>query len=266
MQGFLPDNEPFMVSGLPSTQFFSEATVEEPEDGAEQCLPPKAAEALGLLLRAYRERSGVEDGLTGRRVRLFSNIPPGKGLSSSSTDVLSVLDAVNRYWKKAFSKEELYALAVRVEPTDPCLSKGVLVFRQQSGREEETIHLPPMQLVYFDAAPDSLVDTLLVKRPPLHQAQYRRLLEQFIAAAVAADYPGLFSSVTESAVYNQEVMTIPAFASFKSLAAELKAGIVIAHSGTMVGFLVRPGEEEECRNRLVRIINYPATIYTESYV
>src|ERR1700722_17429592 len=88
MQGVLPDASAFLVSGLPSQRWFSEAVLRSGAGAG--VLPPKAREALGVLERQVGLRLPAGVG-----IELRSNIPWGKGLSSSSTDVLSVLSVVD---------------------------------------------------------------------------------------------------------------------------------------------------------------------------
>ncbi|HXO77584.1 MAG TPA: hypothetical protein VN824_20165, partial [Puia sp.] len=94
MQGFLPDGSGFLVSGLPSRIFFSEVvlTPGAGDPGEVGLLPAKSRLALEKFRALYKT-----DGAGLFSVRLQSNIPPGKGLSSSSADILSVLFVVNDY-------------------------------------------------------------------------------------------------------------------------------------------------------------------------
>jgi len=200
MQGTLSDGRAFMVSGISSTRWYSEAWLDE--EGGGEPLPPKACRALSLLL-GKTDRS-----LNGTRVCLHSNIPRGKGLSSSSTDVLSVLSLVNGYLGMGLSPEELYCLAARVEPSDPCLSDDILLFYQQAGIVGRRIGLPAMTLLYSDAGPGRVVDTESVCRPwtPGLGRYYDWLLRSFLRAAEAGDHEALFDCITASAEYNQTVV------------------------------------------------------------
>jgi uncharacterized protein involved in propanediol utilization len=159
MQGILPDRSPFLISGLPSRTFFSEAIAEE-EGGLSTDLPPKARQAMDLFYR-----TGQPKPVDPRPIlSLRSNIPPGKGMSSSSADILSILYVLDRYWQTGFSDQTLYSIAARVEPTDPCLSGEIVVFKQQTGITDRVLSLPPLAMIWFDAAPDRQVNTMEVQR------------------------------------------------------------------------------------------------------
>jgi uncharacterized protein involved in propanediol utilization len=292
MQGILSDGRPFMVSGLSSARWYSEAWVEDGEAGCEavdgggryaeavweggggRCaeglldrkdgggrspLPPKAFRALSLLL----EQTGGS--LAGKRVGLRGNIPPGKGLASSSADILSVLSVVNTYLDAGLSAAELYTLSARVEPTDPCLSDDLFLFYQHSGVIGEVLALPPMSLVYFDTEPGGRVDTLGVVRPwtPGVGKYFDWLLARFLRAAQAGDYDVLFDSVTASAEYNQTMVGLPRFEEWLGLARETHSGLMIAHSGTIAGLLTPPERCEWVRSRLEAVMGAP--VYSEHY-
>lgn len=260
MQGVLPDGSAFLVSGFSSERWYSEALLEEGEMAASAPLPPKACRALSLLLEKVNGR--MADG----RIQLRSNIPPGKGLSSSSTDVLSVLSVANDYLGAGLLPEELYHLATRVEPTDPCLSDDIVLFHQHSGVKGRAIGLPPVSLLYFDADPGREIETERVRRPwtPGAGKFFDWLLCKFLRAAEAGDYGALFDSITYSAEYNQTVIGLARFDEWLRLAREMRVGLMVAHSGTFAGLLTRPGQEAAVRERLLALTDQP--IYSEQYL
>ncbi|HEY4063958.1 MAG TPA: hypothetical protein VGM30_18755 [Puia sp.] len=246
MQGILPDGSPFLVSGLPSRTFFSEATLED-GPGSSSTLPPRAQQAVDLFYRLHPKHTGgtaPSDRIPAilPRISLRSNIPPGKGLSSSSADILSILYVLNEHRRTNLSPAQLYSIAARVEPTDPCLSTDIVVFKQQTGITDQTLCLPPLAMTWFDAAPDRQVDTLEVQRLYDKDAPgfFRLLLQQFLLSASAADHQGLFDCITRSALYNQSIISLPRFGEYYRLAVREQAGLMVAHSGTIIGLLTRP--------------------------
>jgi uncharacterized protein involved in propanediol utilization len=266
MQGVLPDASAFLVSGLSSRRWFSEARIAEGSPpnklGGDQALPPKAAEALDILLGGKSLPGGVQ-------IALESTIPWGKGLSSSSADVLSVLSVVNDYLELGLGSEELYRIAARVEPTDPCLSDDIVVFHQHSGQRGQEIFLPSLSLLYFDTAPGRCVDTLGVRRhwPRGAGAFFAWLLQRLISAAEQGDYALLFDCITYSAEYNQMVLPLPGFDDYRRLADEVGAGLMVAHSGTVAGLLVAPQQEAVLVPKLQALLRSRGDmpIYREQY-
>jgi len=244
IQGMLPDQTHFLVSGLPSRLFFSEAILEDAPFSSID-LPPKALLALHLLLRTYAGRPGVSgeelvtDLLREKKLSIHSNIPPGKGLSSSSTDLLSVLFLVNEYLHAGLGTGELYKLAVEIEPTDPCLSDEVLLFYQREGRVARSFSLPPLSIVYFDPMPGTGINTLDLERKydAGQRIAFEGLLRRWDQAVAEKDLSTLLSCVTQSAVYNQAILALPHFDRCLQVALKHQAGLTVAHSGTIVGFI-----------------------------
>jgi len=124
------------------------------------------------------------------------------------------------------------------------------------------IGLPPMTLLYFDAAPDRLVDTESVCRPwtPGLGRYYDWLLRRFLRAAEAGDDDGLFDCITASAEYNQTVVALPRWEEWLRLATESRCGLMVAHSGTFAGLLVPPERAGGMRARLEVMTGAPVFV------
>lgn len=267
MQGMLPNQSHFMVSGIPSRQFFTEAVLEE-APATTILLPEKALQALHLLLRTYTGNEVLaETLLKGKKITIHSNIPRGKGLSSSSADILSVLYVVNDFLRAGFGINELYAIAAQVEPTDPCLSDDILLFRQREGRVDRSLVLPALAVVYFDCMPEQQVPTLEIKRNYNNRQviAFEHLLNRFMVAAHQQDYTGLLDCITQSAICNQAIISLPHFDQCLQLAAAQRAGTMVAHSGTIVGFVTTPHQREGLLQEVKQLATrYPATtVYDE---
>jgi L-threonine kinase len=167
-----------------------------------------------------------------------------------------VLSVANVFLGTGLGTEALYRLAAQVEPTDPCLSDDVHVFYQHAGCRGATIELPPVTLLYFDAAPGTTVDTLSM--PCRWQTGagrfYSWLLHRLIAAAAEADYAQLFDAITYSAEYNQLLLPLPGFDELYRLAEESGAGLMVAHSGTIAGLLTKPEKAAELLPRVEALV------------
>lgn len=270
MQGVLPDQSHFLVSGIPSRHFYSEAVLVDANPATEIQLPQKASDALQLLLATHAQRKEPADQhFLGKTILLKSNIPPGKGLSSSSTDILSVLYVANDYLQAGFRHQELYTMAASIEPTDPCLSNDIVLFKQQAGITDRIVTLPPLAMVYFDSEPLRQVNTVQLKREyPVHSTGFfTSLLNRFMVAAGQQDYDALFDCVTQSAVYNQSVISLPCFNDACRLAAQSQAGVMVAHSGTIIGFVTRPDGWKALLSQVEQLVNRyrPTKVYVEMY-
>ena len=120
------------------------------------------------------------------------------------------------------------------------------------------ISLPPLSLLYFDAAPDRKVDTLDLQRDYPDEALpfFCDLLRRFMQSAAEKEYSGLLDCITRSAVYNQAILALPRFDEYYRLATDMQAGLMVAHSGTIVGLLTRPEQAGPLRERLEQLVNH----------
>lgn len=276
----LPDKSHFLVSGIPSRHFFSEAVLQDDPEGKGIQLPEKTMNALRFMLNRYVQYNNsslsnmtdeqlVNALLPGKTIQLTSNIPQGKGLSSSSTDILSVLHVVNDYLQKGLHHHELYAMAAMIEPTDPCLSDYIVVFKQRTGYIHRIVPLPPMSIVYFDSEPDKQVNTLQLKRQYGKEAAvfFASLLNSFMLAAEQDDYTTLFDCITQSSVHNQSIVAIDRFEQYRQLAEQLQTGLMVAHSGTVIGFVTRPDQLGSVLQKVEQVVRYRQSIkvYTETW-
>jgi uncharacterized protein involved in propanediol utilization len=144
-----------------------------------------------------------------------------------------------------------------------------VLFKQHAGVTERSIPLPPLTLLYFDAAPDREVSTLDLARPYGDDAPYffGVLLRRFLHMAAEKDYAGIFDCITGSAVYNQSIVMLPRFHEYHELALDAQAGLMVAHSGTIIGLLTRPGQTAALHEKLQRMVNRyrPTDIHIENY-
>jgi L-threonine kinase len=276
LQGMLPDQSHFLVSGIPSRHFFSEAVLQDDPEGKGIQLPEKTMNALRFMLGTYSSSLSnitaeqlLNALLPGKTIQLSSNIPQGKGLSSSSTDILSVLHVVNDYLNIPFELHELYAMAAAIEPTDPCLSETIVVFKQRTGDIHRIVPLPPLSIVYFDSEPAKRVNTLQLKREYGKEAAdfFASLLNSFMLAAEQDDYITLFDCITQSSVHNQSIVAINSFEQYRQLAEQLQTGLMVAHSGTVIGFVTRPDQLHTVLPAIEQVVNYrqPIKVYTETW-
>jgi L-threonine kinase len=226
----------------------------------------KALAAVRALL-ASRELPAAGE------VRLRSDVPPGKGLGSSTADIGAALFAAAAAYGLELSSDEAARLALAVEPTDGSLFPGIVAFDHRDGRWLEPLgEPPPVAIVLLD--PGGTVDTLVynaVDRAALlarHEAATREALAMARAAIQAGDVTLLGAAATLSALTHQAILPKPllepALATGRAAGA---AGVCVAHSGTVLGILFdarRTDSAEEtrwiarrlgCPARLVRLVS-----------
>src|SRR5689334_19184864 len=190
---------------------------------------------------------------------LHSSIPEGKGLASSSADLVATARAVSAAVRRTPSPQRLGALLASIEPTDGVLYPGIVAFDHRRGTHLRTLgYLPSLQIVAVDQG--GHVDTVAFNGTapgygPAERRHYARLLESLGDAVGRGDLAGVGAISTESAALNQYRMPNRNFAALREICRMLGGlGLVACHSGTMVGILLDP-RQPGYRNQLSRAVH-----------
>ncbi|AUS79780.1 kinase [Actinoalloteichus sp. AHMU CJ021] len=238
LQGVLPERDGDFLVTLPigqrSTATFSLG------DHDELAVQPagkwKSARMAGLVLAAA--------GLPPRGLLVIgSDLPEGKGLASSSADLVATARAVGRALGTRLSTREVEAFLRRIEPTDGVLYRDVVAYHHRSARLRGRLgQLPPATIVAIDEG--GQVDTVAFNQLPKpysasDQREYAMLLDRLRVAMRRGDLKEVGSISTRSAELNQRLRPKRTFEQMRSACAEVGGlGVVVAHSGTMIGVML----------------------------
>jgi L-threonine kinase len=198
---------------------------------------PKARHAVELAL-AHLGETGMD-----AHLRLSSPLPRGKGMASSTADVVSAIQATATALSAKISTREIADLALRVEPSDGVMFPGIALFDHRQGSIAETLGPPPpMRVVVLDFG--GTVDTLAfngVDRRDILKRSGSRLQEALvlITEGVRSGDVGLIGQgATMSALAHQEILFKPQLDAVIKLASDVgAAGVNVAHSGTVIGLI-----------------------------
>ncbi|MBE7553606.1 MAG: hypothetical protein HS126_21260 [Anaerolineales bacterium] len=241
IQGWLAEwAEPVLVScPIP---LYSRITVElqtEPVihllNGSGHCL--KSRRAARLVLDTLGRPN------LGARVSLSSQLPPGRGMASSTADVIGVMVGVAYVLGHSLTTAELARLACQIEPSDSTMFNGLALLAYRGSSQFCMLGTPPaLPLLMLD--PGHTVDTLAYNAQ-LDLAGVRRLaattqaaLDLLLQGLSEADPAAIGAATTLSATSYQSVSASPLLEQAKSWAKDTGAlGLVRAHSGSVVGLL-----------------------------
>ncbi len=199
---------------------------------------PKAVAAVSATLAHL----GRED--LSARLAISNPIPRGKGMGSSSADVVAAIAATGLALNQELSPEAVGRLALMEEPTDGVMFPGIALFDHREGRlMEELGPPPPMEIVALDFG--GTVDTVEFNREDrralwqslrLETDQALELVRQGIKEI---DPKKLGRGATISAEANQRVLLKPQLPDVLRFAQSLDAaGVTVGHSGTIIGVLL----------------------------
>jgi L-threonine kinase len=180
---------------------------------------------------------------TGGHLTLRTDLPLGKGLASSSADLVATARAVGGAIGRCPSPEEIEDLLRAIEPTDGVMHPGSVAFCHREVRLLEPLGpLPPLTIVGVDQGGD--VDTIAYNRGPRwftdnERHEYARLLDALRPAIPRGDTRTIGAVASRSAHMHQRRHP-------KRLLADVLAvcrtaggrGVVAAHSGTVLGVLL----------------------------
>ena len=204
---------------------------------------------VGNLPRKTKTRMAIRKALDylnfsdwGAAFCVKSNLPEGKGMASSSADIVAACRAVAAALNRPLSAEEISRIAVEIEPTDGVMYSDVVCYNHRQGRLLEVIgEMPPTRLLVLDLGKQ--VDTVAFNRiPKSYTADEYRWIEQayeWVKAGIRThDLLKIGLGATLSAEVNQRILPKPYFEEIVWLAREYGAsGVCASHSGTVLGLL-----------------------------
>lgn len=201
---------------------------------------------LRLAARLALDYLGRPD--LGADIEVRSQLLPGRGMASSTADMVGAMAGVSLALNQPLSPAELARLACRVEPSDSIMFAGLalLAYRNSGGRYQELGPAPALPLLMLDTG--QAVDTITFNAR-LDLAAVRRLAS---TTRIALDWlneginnnnpEAIGAAATLSAVSYQAISYNALLPQIQQWATATGAlGIVRAHSGSVVGLLYESG-------------------------
>ncbi len=236
LQGITEQNRHFLVT-LPIRR--GTVAVFEPS-GDDVAVVPVGKSKAQRLASAMVARSSV---LRGGRLTLHSELPEGKGLASSTADLVATARAVADAEGRTVPIGELEADLRAIEPSDGVMYPGTVAYLHREVRLLARLGtLPALTIVAGDEG--GSVDTVEFNRnePRFSAADKRefdRLLAELGAAIAHGDVAAIGAVATRSAVLSAASRDRPHLdATIRAARAIGAAGVVVAHSGTTTGILL----------------------------
>ena len=183
---------------------------------------------------------------TGGILELSSDIPVGRGLGSSTSDVVATIRAVANAYRTQLSGPDIARLAVKAEEaSDPTMFEGpAVLFAHREGDVIRTFSqpLPQLEVLGFDTAQGQpgvrTLDVALPRYTDADREQFMDLRDRLRAGIEGNDLHAVGAVASASATINQRFLPKPNFAQLQEIARVTGAvGVQVAHSGTVAGLL-----------------------------
>lgn len=250
LQGALPDGDDFLVT-LPIERHAVAHFYRSDESETLEvcpCWKTKSQRLARNLLRKY-------GGSVGGQLYLASEIPCGKGLSSSSADLVATARAIEAHLGIELPVDELCRSLSEVEPTDGVMfPESVAYFHVKGALLERLGFLPQVEILSLDEG--GQVETLeLHRRGAVRYSAddkrvFRDLLDRLRRGFRRGDLHEVAAVSTTSAHMNQRFNPKKYLGLMSSVCEQTGgAGLITTHSGTCLGILYDRTEADHAARR-----------------
>jgi L-threonine kinase len=244
LQGRLREGTLDFLVTFPIARHSYATFVSDPGSTGVSVFPPykhKARLLANMILEYYVPGAGG-------RLTITSELPVGKGLASSSADLVATARAISSCFHIQLSLHHLARLMCDIEPSDGVMYPGVVAFYHRHGLLRDFIgFLPPLTIVGIDEGGE--LDTIQFNKlpkpfTPTDEIEYRFLLEKLSLAIRQQDISTIGQVATRSALLNQKLNPKHTIHEMIAICQEVNGlGVVVAHSGTYLGILLSSQEQ-----------------------
>lgn len=261
LQGRLVEHDSDFLVTLPISNYSYATFISDPKNTTVTTFPrykQKSQLLARLLLEYYHLPRGGDLVITG-------DLPVGKGLASSSADLVATARAIAMCFGMTISLDVLQVLMAEIEPADGVMYPGVVSFYHRRVRLRAFLgSLPALTLVGIDEGGE--LDTIQFNSLPKpftreDEQEYHSLLDTLSIAIQRRDLKVIGQIATRSALLNQKLNPKKRLDDLITICEEVDGlGVVVAHSGTCLGLLLSPQDQRYTdqlrivRQRLSRLI------------
>jgi uncharacterized protein involved in propanediol utilization len=245
LQGVLPGNGRDFLVTFPISRWSTAMFRPVSRTGDIEVFPASKRKSRALAARMLSSFGYPGGGI----LELESTLPEGKGLASSSSDLVATARAIGEAFGRRLDERAIEAFLRDIEPSDGVMYSGVVAYYHREVRLRECLGvLPAMTIVAHDVG--GTVDTIRfnMARKPFQKAdkrEYARLLDVLSHAVRDGDIVTVGEVATRSAVLNQKLLPRADLGGMLRLCRDVEGlGLVVAHSGTNLGILFAQDTED----------------------
>ncbi|QBD77255.1 kinase [Ktedonosporobacter rubrisoli] len=264
LQGSLgPEHNNFLVT-FPIDCYSYATFIAEPDNTRVSVWPDfkwKAQTLATAILKYYHLQPGG-------KLKIVSELPVGKGLASSSADLVATARAIASCFHLSIPLALLEQWMQQIEPSDGVMYPGIAAFYHQQVRLHTFFgNLPSLTIIGLDEG--GSVDTIAFNHYPKpftqeEVAEYKRLLEMTAMAVRQQDLASLGYIATRSAQLNQALNPKRTLKNLQEICQSISGlGVIVAHSGTCLGLLLSPqypAYREQLRQAYDQISDLASTV------
>ncbi|MEE6208546.1 hypothetical protein U3A55_00025 [Salarchaeum sp. III] len=268
LQGVQAENDLDFIVTLPINRY-SQAEFSPDGTGELKVIPTFKQKSALLAIRLLNHFTLP----IGGTLSIESDLPAGKGLASSSADLVATSRSIASAYNLEVPVELLQKFIGEIEPTDGVMHSGVVSFYHRQVKLGEVFgSIPPLTILAIDEGGE--VDTVEFNKVSKsytlkEKLEYTQLNNQLRQAFLENDVYSIGKVATRSAIMNQSWQEKRSLDYFLRLSTKYDAlGVVVAHSGTFIGLLLWQEDESynqkfsEIRNELQEEYEQTHTYHT----
>jgi uncharacterized protein involved in propanediol utilization len=186
------------------------------------------------------------------RIVIDGSPPRGKGLGSSSIDVASALLGVKKRRALDLSKTELYKVMCKVERSDYLFEpQSIVAANPLDGSHSFVTRAPECSIFAWDTEPLKSVETEAVQHLDQSRRPFESEYRDIFAMIGTGDTSLILQAATRSAEINNRLLPKAGFDAARKLVKKAgRIGLVAAHTGTWLGFLLPRPIDESARRQI----------------
>ena len=234
------------VQRYSSMHFLAGAASEHRQDLPDK---DKCRRAIALYLDIYNDR------LPSGRWLHDSELLQGKGMASSTADIVASIRCLDRLFGRESPVDCIAAILRQIERSDSVFLDHYALYlsaRQQVLQRFD--HDPQFHVCYIDegdAVPTEAVTPQLLAHYRSHLRAYQANLDQALDAFARADRAEIARCASVSAALAQGVLPKRHYEAVAARRAQFgAAGIVVAHTGSLLGYLFLQAPRSEAMGQL----------------
>ncbi len=184
-------------------------------------------------------------------VRRSKALPEARGYASSTADILATLFGLARSLQESISAKEATKLAISIEPTDSLAWEDLTLLSYRDGEVIQPLgKISELDVLILDWC--RRVDTLTFNSaahngiPSELVPVYNEVFSMLFKGIAERDVDLMGQAASLSARMHQKILFKPELDEVFKLAEDVDSpGVCVAHSGSLIGVLLKTGESKE---------------------
>lgn len=266
LQGVLPNEKDFMIT-FPINQYTECEYVPLPGRDHLKVYPSNKHKSHRLAVRILK----YFDKPLGGYLKFSSNLQQGKGLASSTADMVATSRAIENCFGMNIPVELFEYFIREIEPSDGIMHPGIVVYYQKEVRLRQYIgDCPSLSILALDETGEiDTIDFNQIEKPFSYteKLEYQKLLDKAILAFNSNNLKQLGEVTTKSALLNQKLLPKKTLYTTLEICREIDGlGIVTAHSGAYIGILISNADlnytqKIEIGRQKLKQLGYPVQLF-----